>query len=99
MRVDFVKFKKSSHSVQRLIQSPGTATKLDQSKAFPFWRHKKLSSEGQSFTLPLTVEKDKDILAKMDYEGQDSFLDSKGDKKQPSVQRPVQVRPPLNLST
>ena len=28
---------------------------------------------------------------KMDYEGQDSFLDSRGDKKQPSVQRPVQV--------
>jgi hypothetical protein len=28
----------------------------------------------------------------MDYEGQDSFLDSRGDKKQPSVQRPVQVK-------
>ena len=27
----------------------------------------------------------------MDQEGQDSFLDSRGDKKQPSVTRPVQV--------
>ena len=28
----------------------------------------------------------------MDYEGQDSFLDTRGDKKQPSVNRPVQVK-------
>jgi hypothetical protein len=36
-------------------------------------------------------EQNKEVI--MDYEGQDHFLDSRGDKKQPSVTRPVQVNP------
>ena len=39
--------------------------------------------------------KNKNKFFKMDYEGQDSFLDARGDKKQPSVTRPVQVKKSL----
>jgi hypothetical protein len=40
-------------------------------------------------------KKNKNKNLKMDYEGQDSFLDARGDKKQPSVTRPVQVKASL----
>ncbi len=39
--------------------------------------------------------KNKNKIFKMDHEGQDSFLDARGDKKQPSVTRPVQVKKSL----